>query len=120
MLNGVWVLPAEAHSLERQAHPRDPHDEKRAQENTAGSSYLYRRPQHTLVRLKISQLSECIYAQSYPILCNPMHGSPPGPLSTGFSRQEYWSGLLFPPPGDITAPGIEPGSLMAPALVLYH
>ena len=32
------------------------------------------------------------------------------PLSTGFSRQEYWSGLLFPPPGDLCNPGIEPRS----------
>ena len=29
------------------------------------------------------------------------------PLSTGFPRQEYWSGLPFPPPGDISDPGIE-------------
>ena len=28
----------------------------------------------------------------------------------GFSRQEYWSGLPFPPPGDVPDPGIEPGS----------
>ena len=28
----------------------------------------------------------------------------------GFSRQEYWSGLLFPSPGDLPNPGIEPGS----------
>ena len=32
------------------------------------------------------------------------------PLSMGFSRQEYWSGLLFPSPGDLPGPGIEPGS----------
>ena len=38
------------------------------------------------------------------------------PLSTGFSRQEYWSGLLCPPPGDLPDPGIEPVSLMSPAL----
>ena len=29
----------------------------------------------------------------------------------GFSRQEYWSGLPFPSPGDLPNPGIEPGSL---------
>ena len=29
------------------------------------------------------------------------------PLSTGFSRQEYWSGLLFPPPGDLRDSGIK-------------
>ena len=31
-------------------------------------------------------------------------------LSMGFSRQEYWSGLPFPPPVDLPDPGIEPGS----------
>ena len=38
------------------------------------------------------------------------------PLSTGFSRQEYWSGLLCPPPGDLSNPGIKPLSLKSPAL----
>ena len=33
------------------------------------------------------------------------------PPSMRFSRQEYWSGLLFPPPGNIPHPGIEPMSL---------
>ncbi len=32
------------------------------------------------------------------------------PLSMGFSRQEYWSGLPFPTPGDLPNPGIKPGS----------
>ena len=32
------------------------------------------------------------------------------PLSVGFSRQGYWSGLSFPSPGDLLDPGIEPGS----------
>ena len=32
------------------------------------------------------------------------------PLSMGFSRQEYWSGLPCPPPGDLPDPGIEPRS----------
>ena len=32
------------------------------------------------------------------------------PLSMGFPRQEYWSGLPFPPPGDLPDPGIKPGS----------
>ena len=38
------------------------------------------------------------------------------PLSMGFSRQEYWSGLLCPPPGDLPDPWIEPASPVAPAL----
>ena len=39
--------------------------------------------------------------------------APQAPLSVGFSRQEYWSGLPFPSPGDLPDPGIEP---MSPAL----
>ena len=38
------------------------------------------------------------------------------PLSMGFSRQEYWSGLLFPPLEDLPNPGIDSTSLMSPAL----
>ena len=38
------------------------------------------------------------------------------PLSMGFSRQEYWSGLPCLPPGDLPDPGIEATSLMSPAL----
>ena len=37
------------------------------------------------------------------------------PPSMGFSRQEYWSGLPFPSPGDLPDPGIEPGSPMLQA-----
>ena len=40
------------------------------------------------------------------------------PLSMGFSRQEYWSGLLFPPPGDPLDPGIKLESPPSPALYM--
>ena len=39
-----------------------------------------------------------------------------GPLSVEFSRQEYWNGLSFPPPGDLPDPGIERQSPASPAL----
>ena len=45
------------------------------------------------------------------------------PLTMGFSRQEYWSGLPVPSPGDLPNPGIEPMSLMSTCIgrqVLYH
>ena len=44
------------------------------------------------------------------------------PLSMGFSRQEYWSGLPFPSPGDLPDPGIEPRSpaLQVDSLPLSH
>ena len=38
------------------------------------------------------------------------------PLSTGFPRQDYWSGLPFPAPGNRPGPGIKPKSLASPAL----
>ena len=38
------------------------------------------------------------------------------PLSMGFSKQEYWSELPCPPPGDLPEPGIKPVSLTSPAL----
>ena len=38
------------------------------------------------------------------------------PLSMEFSRQEYWSGLPYSPPRNLPNPGIEPESLMSPAL----
>ena len=42
--------------------------------------------------------SESEVAQSCPTLSDPMDYSPPGPLSMGFSRQEYWSGVPSPSP----------------------
>ena len=45
-----------------------------------------------------------------PTLCDPMDCSPQAPLSIGFPRQEYWSGLPLPSPGDLSDPGIKPVS----------
>ena len=45
-----------------------------------------------------------------------MDGSPPGSSVHGVSRQEYWSGLPFPSPGDLPDPEREPSSLVSPAL----
>ena len=45
------------------------------------------------------------------------------PLSMVFSRQEYWSGLPCPSPGDLPNPGIKPTSLASPGIgrqILYH
>ena len=43
-------------------------------------------------------------------LCDPMDVAYQAPWSMGFSRQEYWSGLPFPSPGDLSNSGIEPRS----------
>ena len=68
----------------------------------------------------------CMHAkslQSCLTLWDPMDRSLPVSLSMGFCRQEYWSWLPCPPPGDLPDLGIEPMPLMSPALdrrVLYH
>ena len=49
--------------------------------------------------------------QSCPTLCDPWTVAYQAPLSMGFSRQEYWSGLACPPPGDLPDSGIRPTSL---------
>ena len=54
-----------------------------------------------LVMLKILQAS--IFATPWTVAYQAL-------LSTGFSRQQYWSGLPFPSPGDLPDPGIEPRS----------
>ena len=46
--------------------------------------------------------------------------TPLAPLSMGFSRQEYWSGLPFPPPGEHPNPGIKPESPALAGWVPYH
>ena len=45
-----------------------------------------------------------------PTLVTPWTVAHQAPLSTGFSRQEYWRELPFPSPGDLPDPGIEPAS----------
>ena len=55
-----------------------------------------------------THLSCHLVTQPCPTLCHPMVCQ--APPSMGFSRQEYWSGLPCPPPGDLPDPGIEPRS----------
>ena len=57
-----------------------------------------------------------VCTQLSPILCDPTDSSPPGSSVQGFSRQEYWSGLLSPIPGDLPAPGTEPQSPVSSVL----
>ena len=63
-------------------------------------------------------MHECtgMHAQLCPSLCETMVRSPPGSSAHGIFRQEYWSGLRFPPPGDLPNPGIELASPASPAL----
>ena len=61
-------------------------------------------------------LHEYLVASVVSTLRTPRTVIPQDPLSMGFSKQEYWSGLPCAPLGDPTNPGIEPGSLAASAL----
>ena len=64
----------------------------------------------------------CSLTQSCLTLCSPCTAACHAPLFMGFSRQEYWSGLPFPTPGDLADPGIEPISpaWLADSLALSH
>ena len=55
-------------------------------------------------------LSLSLVAKLRPTLATPWTVACQAPLSMEFSRQEYWSELPFPSPGDLPDPGIEPGS----------
>ena len=56
------------------------------------------------IKVKVKSLSRVqLFATPWTVACQ-------APPSIGFSRQECWSGLPFPSPGDLPDPGIEPGS----------
>ena len=58
-----------------------------------------------------TQVGGSLVTKLCPTPTAPRTGDHHPPLSLGFPRQEYWSGLPFPSPGDLPDPGIEPGSL---------
>ena len=60
--------------------------------------------------LKVPGSGGDLVTKSCSTLATPWTVACKSPLSMGFSRQEYWSGLPFPSPGDIPDPGIKPGS----------
>ena len=64
-----------------------------------------------------TKVGACVLSCRSPVrLFSPWTIAHEAPLSLGFSRQEYWSGLQCPPPGDPPHPGTKPVSLMSPAL----
>ena len=65
-------------------------------------------------------LSYFSHVQLFETLWTVAHQAP---LSVGFSRQEYQSGLLCPPPGDISKPGVKPTCAYVSSIgrqILYH
>ena len=88
-----------------------------------GLSQLFHSPlslssRGSLVLWCITYNCGCLVGKLCPTLATPWTVVFQAPLSMGFSRQEYWSGLPFPSPGDLLDPGTEPGSpaLQADAL----
>ena len=58
----------------------------------------------------------CMLTHSVWFFAAPWTVAHQAPLSVGFPRQEYWNGVPLPPPRDLRDPGIEPMSLLSPAL----
>ena len=65
------------------------------------------------IYLKVCVRAKWLQSQFFVTLWTVAHQAP---LSMGFSRQEFWSELPCPPPGELLNPGTEPASLMSPAL----
>ena len=63
--------------------------------------------------MRVYVLNRFSHVQLFVIVWTIIHKAP---LSMGFCRQRYWSGLTCPSPGDLPHPGLEPMSLMSPAL----
>ena len=78
-----------------------------------GLQYGKHKCAHTCVYMSMCILSYFIHVRFFGTLWTI---APQAPLSMGFSRQKYWSGLPCPSPGDLPDPGIEPMSLLSPAL----
>ena len=64
----------------------------------------------SLAKFYLTHGGDGLVTKSCTTLATPQTIACQAPLSMGFSRQEYWSGLSFPSPGDLPDPGIEPGS----------
>ena len=63
---------------------------------------------YDLVKFHVYVVVGCLVTKSCLTLqCNGLYAAHQAPLSMGFPRQEYWSGLSFPSPGDLPNPGIE-------------
>ena len=72
--------------------------------------FLFGRSADFLIVLMVWSFCVCMRAQSFQsrqTLCNLMDCSLPGSSVHGFARQEYWSRLPYPPPGDLPNPGID-------------
>ena len=91
--------PQEPHS---KRHAKDKIENQQGEKKTCEYAHVYIYKVKSLSRVRLFVTPWTITYQA--------------PLSMGFSRQEYWSGLPFPSPEDLPDSGIEPGSPVPPAL----
>ena len=77
---------------------------------TQNKFQIYQRFKNEITLLLLSHIH--LFAIPWTVACQ-------SPLFMGFSRQEYWSGLPSPSPGDLPYPGIEPTFPVSPALSAY-
>ena len=101
----------------------NPRGQKSSAIHHTDSNALEKRPQSPMLRLQGSpwwwplvQFESSSRFSRVRLFVTPWTVTHQAPLSTGFSRQEYWSGLPCPPPGDHPCPGIKPVSPASPAL----
>ena len=81
----------------------------------AGAKVLQRWLRNLLNKIRYFPVC-CAQSPSHvQLFATPWTVAHQAPLSVEFFRQEYWSGLPLPPPGDLPDPGIEPVSPMPPA-----
>jgi len=76
----------------------------------------FRLPASAIMPCKPSPIIVLSHLRHVRLFATPWTIAHQAPLSMGFSREEYWSGLPCPPPRHLTDPGIEPVSPMSPAL----
>ena len=95
----------------------DPPHSKVIREIKGGEKYMHKK--HAPTQIYISGLQPLSHVR---MSATPWTVAHQAPLSTGFSRQEYWSGLPFPTPGDQANPGIKSvaSALKADSLPVSH
>ena len=106
--------PQSAHPRACACNKRSHHDEKGEHHNESSPRPPQVDKDHGKQRRPSAAKNVCV--QSCPTLCGPVDCSCQAPLSMRFSRQEFWSGWPFPPPGHLPDPGIEHLSPASPAL----
>ena len=99
-----------------QHNPRDKRQNQIRKQKSYSQKKLYELANVHPELLQLCHTLWCGCAQLCLILCNLMDCGPLGSSVHGISRQEYWSWLSFPIPGDLPDPRIKPSSLESPTL----